>query len=72
MIKEKRKEKGLTQSKLAEKLGISKGYLSKLEKHPFICNPNVNLIIKLLKELEIHPIKIFIFFTKNKFCTYKN
>lgn len=72
MIKEKRKEKGLTQSKLAKRMGISKGYLSKLEKYPLTCNPNVNLIINLSKELEVHPVKIFMFFAKNKFSTDKN
>ena len=72
MIKERREEKGLTQSKLAKRLGISKGYLSKLEKHPLICNPNVNLIIKLSKELNVHHVKIFLFFTKNKFPADKN
>lgn len=72
MVKEKRKEKGLTQSKLAKNLGISKGYLSKLEKHPNICNPNINLILKLSKELDVHPVKIFLFFIKKKFPTDKS
>jgi len=72
MIKEKRREKGLTQSKLAKNLGITKGYLSKLENHPDFCNPNVNLLLKLSKELEIHPIKIFLFFIKNRITTDKN
>lgn len=65
MLREKREEMNLTQSKLAKNLGISKGYLSKLEKHPSLCNPNVNLILKLSKELNLDPVKIFIFFTES-------
>jgi transcriptional regulator with XRE-family HTH domain len=72
MVKEKRKEKGLTQSKLAKNLGITKGYLSKLETHPDLCNPNVNLLLKLSKELDIHPVKIFLFFIKKKLPTDKS
>lgn len=66
MIKEKRQEKRITQSKLAKNLGISKGYLSKLEKHPSLCNPNVNLILKLSKELTIDPVNIFLYFIREK------
>lgn len=66
MIKEKRQEKMLTQAKLAKNLGISKSYLSKLEKHPLFCNPNINLILKLSKELDIDPAKIFLYFIEEK------
>lgn len=66
MLRRKRNEKELTLTKLAKNLGISKGYLSKLEKHPQICNPNVNLILKLSKELEITPIEIFLYFIEYK------
>lgn len=66
MIKEKRKEKKITQSELAKKLGISKSYMSKLENHPFLCNPNVNLILKISKELTLDPMKVFLYFIKNK------
>ena len=72
MLKEKRKEKGLTQSKLAKNLGITKGYLSKLENHPDLCNPNVNLLLKLAKELDLHHVKIFCFFIKEKLSNYKS
>jgi transcriptional regulator with XRE-family HTH domain len=72
MLREKRKEKGLTQSKLAKKIGISKGYLSKLEKYPHVCNPNVNFILKLSKELDVSPLKIFSFFIEKKLTTNKN
>lgn len=66
MIKENRQSKKLTQSKLAKNLGISKSYLSKLEKHPFLCNPNVNLILKFSKELNLDPIEIFLYFIEGK------
>lgn len=67
MIKEKRKEKGLTQSQLAENLVISESYMSKLEKHPHLCNPSVNLILKLAKELDVTPVKIFLIFIEDKY-----
>ncbi len=66
MIKETRQEKRITQSKLAKNLGISKGYLSKLEKHPSLCNPNINLILKLSKELTVDPVKVFLYFIEKK------
>jgi len=72
MLKEKRKEKGLTQSQLAENLTISESYMSKLEKHPCLCNPSVNLILKLAKELDLTPVKIFLFFVEDKFPTHTN
>ncbi|CUU49916.1 MULTISPECIES: helix-turn-helix domain-containing protein [Clostridium] len=66
MLKRKRRELNLTQSKLAKKLGISKSYLSKLEKHPSTCNPNINFILKLSKELNLDPTEIFLYFIENK------
>lgn len=66
MLKEKRNKFRLTQSKLAKKIGISKSYLSKLERHPAHCNPSVNLILKLSKELDLDPMEIFLYFIKDK------
>lgn len=66
MLKDKRKEKKISQSKLAKKLGISESYLSKLEKHPSLCNPSVNLILKLSEELTLDPVKVFLYFIKEK------
>ena len=66
MLKKKRKEKSLTQSQLAEKLIISEGYMCKLEKHPNLCNPTTDLILKLSKELDIDRVKIFLYFIENK------
>lgn len=66
MLKKKRREKHLTQSELARKIGITESYVNKLEKHPQVCNPSVNLILKLSKELGVNPIEIFLFFIKNR------
>ena len=66
MLKEKRDKKGLTQLELARKIGKHKSYISKLESHPHICNPSVNTMLKLSKELDIHYIKVFRFFAENK------
>lgn len=61
MLKKKRIEKGLTQSKLAEKVGISKSYLNKLENRNHN-NTTIQVILKLSKELDICPVKLFLFF----------
>lgn len=66
ILKNKRREKGQTLSELAEKIGISEGYLSKLERHPIQCNPHIDLILKLSEELDEDPVKVFLYFTKNK------
>lgn len=66
MIKEIRKEKRISQSKLAKNLGISESYLSKLEKHPSLCNPSINLILKISEELSLDPVNIFLYFIKDK------
>lgn len=70
MIKEKRKEKRLTQSELAEKIGKSAGYVNKLENRKYT-NVTIQIILKLSKELEICPVEIFLFFS-NIDCKYKN
>lgn len=67
MLKKQRIKKGLTQSQLAKGIGIkNKGYISKLETNPYLCNPSVNIILKLSKELDISPIEVFIYFIENK------
>ena len=66
MLKNKRRKKGQTLSELAEKIGISEGYLSKLERHPIQCNPHIDLILKLSQELDEDPVNIFLYFVKNK------
>ena len=72
MLKEKRRELKLTQSNLAKRLGISKSYLCKLEKHPSNCNPNINFILKLSNELDLDPTEIFLYFIEKKIPIYKN
>ena len=50
-IAQKRKEKGMTQEKLAEKLGVSFKTISKWERGR--CMPDHSLILSLCEELEI-------------------
>lgn len=66
MLKKKREMRNLTELELAKRIGVSEGYISKLEKHPDKCNPTVNLILKLSSELMINPVRVFIFFIKDK------
>ncbi|KFX54657.1 helix-turn-helix transcriptional regulator [Clostridium botulinum] len=66
MLKTKRIKKQMTELELAKKIGKSEGYVSKLENHPNRCNPGVNLILKLAKELSLSPVIIFLFFIKDK------
>lgn len=66
MLKAKRKEKHLTVRQFAEILGISKSYVTKLEKHPERCNPTINLILKLSIVLGLCPYFVFKFFIENR------
>jgi len=66
MLKKKRTMKNLTELELAKRIGITEGYISKLENHPAKCNPTINLILKLSRELKINPTKVFLFFIKDK------
>lgn len=67
MIKKKRLEKSLTQGQLAEKIGISESYMCRIEKYPHFCNPTINIILKMSEELDIDPIKIFLYFIESRF-----
>jgi transcriptional regulator with XRE-family HTH domain len=49
-IKEKRKEKGVTLDQLAEKTGINKGRLSRIEHEK--ANPTVDTLKKIAKALK--------------------
>jgi transcriptional regulator with XRE-family HTH domain len=66
MLKETRETKNLSQTELAARLRITKGYLSKLEQHPLSCNPTVNIILRLSHELDLCEIKIFKYFIENR------
>ena len=65
VIKDSRKEKKLTQSELADKVGITRQTLSKLE-NGFIDKVSLQLFIKILEgldlELEITEKKPFYYF----------
>lgn len=65
MLKEERMKRSIPQTQLAKKLLISKSYLCKLEKYPYLCNPPVKLILKLSKELEIEHTEIYLHFVEN-------
>jgi len=61
MLKNRRKYLGMSQKYLAEKLGISRSYLSKLENLKYR-NININTIRKISKELILDPFDVFSFF----------
>lgn len=61
MIKNKRKKIKLTQSQLAKKLNISKGYMNKLE-NKLYGNVTVKIILNMSTELDISPVRTFLFF----------
>lgn len=64
MLKTLRTKKGYTEKLLAKKIGISQGYLSKLENHKIHKNGiPMGIILKLAKELDICPLKLFIYFS---------
>ncbi|MGL5755437.1 MAG: helix-turn-helix domain-containing protein [Paraclostridium sp.] len=50
-IKEARKKKGLTQSELAEKIGLTKHAIAKYEQGQR--EPNLNILTKIIDELEL-------------------
>lgn len=66
MIKQRRKEKKITQIELASKLGVRDAYISQLEKHPEDCNPTLDIILGLSKHLKISPYKILTYFIKTR------
>lgn len=61
MLKNRRKTLGISQKRLAKRLGVNQGYMSKLENRKF-CNIKVNEIKILSKELKLDPIEVFMFF----------
>ncbi|MDZ5710902.1 helix-turn-helix domain-containing protein [Jeotgalibacillus haloalkalitolerans] len=52
-IKKHRKEKGLTLSELAEKAGVSKSYLSNIERN-LKQNPSIHVLEKISRVLEVN------------------
>ena len=55
-IKQYRKNRGLTQKQLAERVGIGRSYLSELENDKW--DIKLNLLIKISKVLKIAPSKL--------------
>ena len=56
-----RKHAGLTQEKLAEKVGISRQHMGAIEA-PRLCRPiSLDLLFNLAEVLEIEPYKLLIF-----------
>ncbi|EJP6471336.1 helix-turn-helix transcriptional regulator [Clostridium botulinum] len=67
MIKIFREHKGIRQEDLANRLGITQPYLSKLENNSiYKINVNVDLIENLAMELNICPIAVFLYFVNVK------
>lgn len=61
MLKDRRRYLGISQKYLAEKLGITQGYMSKLEN--LKCrNININTIRNISDELILDPVDVFLFF----------
>ncbi|WP_343073115.1 helix-turn-helix transcriptional regulator [Clostridium sp. YIM B02569] len=65
LLEEKRTEKELSLTELALKIGVSKSYLSKMEKHPGICNPTIRVIFKISQELGISPYRVLHYFKQH-------
>ncbi|WP_315081323.1 helix-turn-helix transcriptional regulator [uncultured Clostridium sp.] len=64
MLRQKRKDKKFTQEELALLLNVSKSTVCQLEKHPELCNPNIKLILKLSKQLDIEHFQIYLYFVE--------
>lgn len=64
MIKYARKKAGYTQKQLSSILGISQGYLSKLENESFDANLSAKLVLDMAHVLKLSPIELFIYITQ--------
>lgn len=69
MIKQLREKKGLTQSELAKKIGLSRSHVNRMERKVSGYRASYSTIKMLSKELEECPLKIFLFFA-NIDCKY--
>lgn len=63
-IKEIRELKGVSQNKLAQMIGMTQGYLSKLESNKK--SPTLNMLIKIAEVLEVKPCQLY-----DVLCEYK-
>lgn len=57
-IKELRKDKGLTQRKLAESIGIDFTYLSKIENCTLPYSPSIDTLRKLARVLDVDELEL--------------
>ena len=71
MIKRARLSKNISQINLANTLGISQGYLSKLENNTY-SNVSLGLLFQIANVLDICPLELALFFASNKFCFHCN
>lgn len=71
MIKSTRLSKNISQINLANALGISQGYLSKLENNTYT-NISLDLLFKIAEVLDICPLELVLFFARNNFCFHCN
>jgi len=63
MIKHLREKKGLTQSQLAKRIGLSTSHVNRMERKVIGYRASYSTIKLLAKELGICPIKVFVFFS---------
>lgn len=68
MLKYKRKMLGISQRSLAEKLGITQSYYSRIENGKFN-NVTIEFIYKISIELELDPIDVFNYFYNSYFLS---
>ena len=57
-IKSIRKEKNLTQRELAEKIGVSEGYISDIERDSKDKHPTIKCLFKISEALEVELIDL--------------
>jgi len=58
-IQEERKLKGLSQMELAEKIGVSKSYLSKIEAPNYNKSFSLEILFDIAAALEINVVNLF-------------
>ncbi|MFT8347671.1 helix-turn-helix domain-containing protein [Clostridium saccharoperbutylacetonicum] len=66
MLKERRVEKGLSQSQVAEIINTNRSYVSRFETAPEHCNPTVDVIIGLSIILDLNRTEVFEYFAENR------
>lgn len=54
-----RRKKGYTQKKLAESIGVTQTYISKIESENSIHSFSLNVFFSICQELEVAPQKMF-------------